>query len=124
GVVRHPKYCFEQEHNSLRSPAIILKAEGCRSLRDQSRDLSDLYVCKCRPASRRRATAQCLDTATFAAAFQPLTYRALSDAQCFGDSSLGPPLLVQLPGDETTGFSQVIRWSRLHRRYQTIPSRH
>jgi hypothetical protein len=43
----------------------------------------------------------------------PLTDRALADPQRLGNLALGPALLLEVPGLESSGFFPVV-WSRVH----------
>jgi hypothetical protein len=61
--------------------------------------------------------------ASVTSAFHPLTDSSFADAEGLGDLALGPALLFEMPGLESSGFSPVIG-CRVHVwEYSTDPSR-
>jgi hypothetical protein len=93
-------------------PELAPEAIGVGALLQQRREVGVWLVGQPGRGTRRWPMAQRFH-ASVAGACHPLTDGAFADAEGLGDLALGPALLFQVPGLESSGFSPV-RGCRVH----------
>ena len=110
GMMPHAKLPRDQKRNPWCGPYLPDKVVRFRSLRQQRYQPRALLVSELRFRPGWAAMAQGLPTAALPRPREPLTDRALGDAQRFGDPRAAPALLVQVEAAQPTALLPIVRW--------------